>query len=251
MAVVSRFEFVGTAVPIREDLPEAFRSAWEHIAKPGPGWSGAERVAIAEECRRAETCALCRKRKDAVSPNAVQGEHDHGGGLPTEAIEAVHRMSSDPGRLSKGFLEETLTAGLTDIQWVEIVGLVSALKSVDAFHRAMGLPAEPLPEPGPGEATGYRPEGATMSGAWLPMIREKDLGENEKDIYGGAPQTGNVIRAMSLAPDEVRNLGVLSDAMYIKPHEVGSFSATGNRALDRMQLELLGSRVSKLNECFY
>lgn len=251
MAVVSQFEFVGTAVPIRADLPQAFQRCWEHIAKPGPGWSGAERVAIAEECRRAETCALCRERKDAVSPNAIQGEHDHGGGLPAAATEAVHRMSSDPGRLSKSFFEETLAAGLSDVQWAEMVGLVSAIKSVDVFHRAMSLPVEPLPKPASGEATGYRPEGATISGGWLPMIREKDLAENEKDLYGGAPKTGNVLRAMSLAPDEVRNLDVLSAAMYIDRNDIGSFSASGNRALDRMQLELLGARVSKLNECFY
>ncbi len=237
--------------PVRADLPDAFRKVWEHIVAPGSGWSSAQRVAIAEEARRAETCALCQKRKEAVSPNAVQGEHEHGKVLPNAAIDAVHRISTDSGRLTKKFFEQTLEAGISDSQWVEFVGIVSSLKSIDSFYRALGLPIESLPEPNSGEATGYRPKGATMSGGWVPMIREKDLAEPEKMLYEGYPKTGNVLRAMSLVPNEVWNLHRISEAMYLPTRDVADFRASGNRAIDRMQIELLASRVSLLNECFY
>ncbi len=251
MNVVDYFDFTVQEAPIRGDLPDAFRKVWEHIAAPGPGWSSEERVAIAEEARRAETCALCLERKEALSPNSVKGAHDHGNGLPKAAIEAVHRISTDAGRLSKSFFEQTLAAGISDSQWVEFVGIVSSLKSIDSFYRALGLPVETLPQPNSGTATGYRPEGATMSGGWPPMIREKDLADAEKMLYGGFPQTGNVLRAMSLVPDEVRNLDRISGPMYLETTDVGNFSATGDRAIDRLQIELLASRVSALNECFY
>ena len=237
--------------PLRADLPDAFRKVWEHIVAPGSGWSSAERVAIAEEARRAETCALCQERKKAVSPNAVQGEHDHGDVLPDAAIEAVHRISTDSGRLTKTFFEQTREAGISDSQWVEFVGIVSSLKSIDSFYRALGLPVESLPEPNSKEATGYRPKGATMSGGWAPMIREKHLAEPEKMLYEGYPKTGNVLRAMSLVPDEVWNLHHISEPMYLPTHDVMDFRASGNRAIDRMQIELLAARVSALNECYY
>jgi len=52
-------------------------------------------------------------------------------------------------------------------------------------------------------------------------------------------------------PDEVRNLNRLLNSMYIQSHEVGDFGASGNRKIDRMQIEFIASRVSALNECFY
>ena len=35
------------SVVVRDDLAEAHRLAWEHIAAPGSWWSGAERVELA------------------------------------------------------------------------------------------------------------------------------------------------------------------------------------------------------------
>jgi hypothetical protein len=251
VVTTDHFNFETTDAPLRADLATAFRDVWAHIATPGPGWSSAERVAIGDEARRAETCALCLARKKAVSPNAVQGEHDHGTVLPEAAIEAIHRMSTDSGRLTKSFSEQTLAAGISDSQWVEFVGIVSSLKSIDTFCRAAGLPIEPLPEPSDAPATGYRPEGATISGGWVPMILEKDLAEPEKMLYGGVSRTGNVLRAMSLVPDEVRNLRSISTAMYLADKDVINFRAAGDRAIDRVQMEFLASRVSAMNECFY
>jgi len=35
------------SITVREDLADAHRLAWEHIATPGSWWSGAERVELA------------------------------------------------------------------------------------------------------------------------------------------------------------------------------------------------------------
>lgn len=251
MNTVEIFDFSGLEQSIRPDLTDSFRAAWAHIAAPGPGWSSAERVAIADEARRAETCVLCRDRKAALSPNSIKGTHDSDGVLSELATDVVHRISSDAERLSKSFYEQTLRAGLSDSQWVEIVGIVSTLKSIDAFHRALGLPVEPLPESTSDAATGYRPEGLSDSGGWVPMIRVSDLAEPEKMLYHGYPRMPNVLRSMSLVPDEVRNLARLSDAMYLSVKEIPDFRAPGNRVIDRLQIELIAARVSSINECFY
>ena len=70
----------------------------------------------------------------------------------------------------------------------------------------------------------------------------------ESDLFDGR-MTGNVMRALSLVPDELRGLKDLSAAQYLPMNKVMSMD-TG-RTLDRAQMELIASRVSALNECFY
>ena len=69
-------------LPIRDDLAAAHTRAWARIARPGTCCDGAERVAIAAETRQAPLCALCRRRREALSPLAVEGAHDSLGQLP-------------------------------------------------------------------------------------------------------------------------------------------------------------------------
>ena len=70
-----------TDLPVRPDLEDAHRETWRRIAAPGTWWTGAERVAMAAEVRRARRCALCAERKAALSPFAVEGRHDPVPGL--------------------------------------------------------------------------------------------------------------------------------------------------------------------------
>lgn len=219
------------------------------LAEPGTWWTGAERVAIAAELRAARDCALCLERLRAVSPEAAQGRHDGPGVLPESAIEVIHRLTTDPARLGKAWFEKIRASGLDDGRYVEIVGVVTTVMSVDYFCRGLGVPLHPLPEPQPGEPSRYRPAAARDDGAWLPMISAADATGAEADLFGGRRRTGNVIRALSLVPDEVRQLTDLSAAHYLPIEDVGNPRA--HRALDRAQTELLAGRVSALNECFY
>src|SRR5439155_9866140 len=73
-------------VAIREDLAAAHRRARDHLARPGTWWDGRERVALMAEARHAVDCALCRRRKAALSPAAVAGSHDSLGDLPEIAV---------------------------------------------------------------------------------------------------------------------------------------------------------------------
>ena len=99
-------------LPVRGDLIAAHRRAWQRVASPGTWWTGEERVAIAEETRRATTGSLCLARKDALSPNAVHGDHDSQGKLPETLIDLIHRVRTDPGRLSRRWFDELASDGL-------------------------------------------------------------------------------------------------------------------------------------------
>jgi hypothetical protein len=236
-------------VPVRADFAAAHNRFWKRLAAPGAWWTGAQRVAMAGEVRQARTCTLCKDRKAALTPAAVQGQHDCLDLLPEPAVEVIHRVVTDPGRLSRTWFQSILAAGLSEEQYVEIIGTLVAMVSIDSFCRGIGVPLHPLPEPQEGEPSRYRPPGARSEDAWVAMIPVEHATGQEADLYDGLP-VGNVIRAMSLVPDEVRTLKDLSTAHYLPTGSVRNPSAaTGT--LNRMQMELVAGRVSALRQCFY
>jgi len=107
-------------------------------------WDSAQRVAIAAETRQAPYCALCRRRKQALSPAAIEGKHDSLDELPETVIEVIHRVRSDPGRLSERWFRDVVATGLGEEEDVETVSIVADLVVIDTMVRGMGF--EPLPE---------------------------------------------------------------------------------------------------------
>ena len=53
------FTYSDSSFDVRSDLKQAHRAYWDMLAEPGNWWTGAERVAIAEEVRNATSCAFC------------------------------------------------------------------------------------------------------------------------------------------------------------------------------------------------
>jgi hypothetical protein len=90
-----------------------------------------------------------------------------------------------------------------------------------------------------------------MEEAWVPMILPENLATAEQDLY--RHPTGNVLRAMSAVPEEVRALKALSAAQYIAVEQMRDFVGGERlgRNLSRAQMELVAGRVSALHECFY
>ena len=241
--------YEGVSLPVRSDLIAAHRRAWRRLASPGAWWSGAERVAIAREVRLAPTCALCTERAAALSPNAVAGAHEPAAPLSAAAVEAAHRIARDPARLSRTWRDGLRAAGLDDGHYVELIGVVVTVVSIDAFCALIGAPPHPLPTPLAGEPTRYRPTQARDGGAWVPMIPAFGATGAEADLWRRG-MTGNVLRALSLVPDEVRTLKDLGAAHYLRDEQIADPRAHLEN-LTRPQMELLAGRVSALRECFY
>jgi alkylhydroperoxidase family enzyme len=246
---MAALDYDAAGVPVGEDLREAHRLLWRHLAGPGTWWDGAQRIAIAAESRHATACALCRRRKGALSPASVAGEHDTLGALPAAVVDVTHRVRTDPGRLSRAWFDGVMASGLDAPAYVEAIGVVTLLSGADFFARALGIPVSPLPAPRPGAPSRHLPASARPGEAWVPMIAPEDATGPEAGLYGDAPLVPNIMRALSLVPDEVRALGRSSAAHYLPIAAIGD--PTVRRALDRMQMELVAARVSALNECFY
>jgi hypothetical protein len=243
---MTSFEYPASPDPIRPDLAAAYRRAWQHIAEPGTWLTGAQRVAIAQESRRARSCALCRERKEALSPFATEGEHEQTELLPASIVDEIHRVTTDAARLSETWYRELIEQGLAPEEYVEALGVAVIAISIDRFHHALGLPLEPLPVASAGEPTRERPDGIVEGEAWVPMQAAKQVAA-ELGLPGGAAPF--VMRALSLVPAEVRAWNDISNAQYLGKQEMTSFGKV--RSINRSQIELVAGRVSALNECFY
>ncbi len=241
--------YAAAPVPIRQDLPAAHRHAWQRLPRAGNWWTGAERVSIAAEVRNAWQCLLCKARKAALSPYTIEGTHDSVSKLPASAIDVIHRVVTDPGRLTQHWFAKTMgSQEITDGQYVEIIDVIVTVVSIDSFCRGVGAALHPLPQSERGDSSHYRPATAQLEAAWVPMIPAAQATGPEADLWG-AGRVGNVIRALSLVPDAVRQLMDLSDAHYIPRERIMDFAY--GRSLSRAQMELIAGRVSALRGCFY
>ncbi len=251
---MNAFQFPHSELPIRDDLKLAYAQYWQVLASPGTWWTGAQRIAIAQETRRAITCEFCAERKQALSPYNFPGEHEAAASsallLPVQAVDAVHRVITDQSRISKSYINEIEAEGLSPLALVELIGVAVTVFSIDESIRALGLPMEALPESVEGEPTQYSPPGLSTDTGQVPMIAAKELGPQEQDLW---PQqrSANVLRALSAVPNAVREWMLVANAQYLSMKQMMTMLADTHRSLNRMQMELVAGRVSSHNECFY
>ena len=252
---MTHFDYLDSPYPIREDIKIAHRTYWTTLASPGSWWTGEERIAIARQVRHATTCHFCEKRKQALSPYNFKGEHDHGEsgtegtGLSLLAIDAVHRIVTDQTRITQGYIDANCEAGLTEEQYVELAGVVVAVFSIDEFNRGLGLDLEPLPSATQGEPTHYRPYQAVRGTGFVSMVPADGATGAEADLWGD--RTANVLRALTLVPDALRDWFKLAAAQYLSMEGMANLIGQDDRSINRMQMELIAGRVSSYNECFY
>jgi alkylhydroperoxidase family enzyme len=245
---VTELNYDDAQFAIRVDLSEAHRDAWDRLSSPGTWFSAETRVAIIAEVRNVTGCSLCQTRKDALSPYGVDDAHDSLGDLADNIVEVIHRVVSDPGRLMKKWYGDCLASGLTEEEYVEIIGVVCSTVSIDTFAYATGLPLRDLPSPKAGEPTRVRPHNARQGDAWVPWIGAEDAEGDDIPRFG--PPGSNVRRALSLVPAEAHGFMAMNEAQYLNGVQMRDFS-TDYRAISRTQIELVAGRVSAINQCAY
>ncbi|MDX1382672.1 MAG: alkylhydroperoxidase-related (seleno)protein [Thermoanaerobaculia bacterium] len=217
--------------PIRGEILDAHARVLEHWASPGTWWTGAERLAIVVESRRARAADPF---PPWVAPSSMPGVIAEDHLLPTPAIDAVWRLAVHPGSLTEAWYRGVVDAGLDPERYVELVAIVATAAAVDHFAAALSLEAPDLPAPAAGEPSRQRPE-ASVARHWVPTVDD-----------GGAM----VLQALSLVPAEEAARAMLSAAQYVPPQSFFDMAYTRD-GLDRMQIELVAARTSILNECFY
>jgi len=244
------FDYSEVTWPIRADIADAHTIFWQALARPGSWWTGTQRIAIAAESRQAVDCDFCQARKQALSPYAFAGEHQSVSSLSSTTIDAVHRIITDQGRITQKYVDDNEADGLTKAAYVELVGIVVAVFSIDEFHRAMGIPIETLPTPEAGEISRYTPAHLSEDMGFVPTVSLTGSVGQEADLWPTGV-TANVVRALTLVPDALRDWRALAAAQYLSFAGMQNFVQDDARSINRMQMELVAGRVSAINECFY
>lgn len=209
-------------------------AAYAEVARAGDWLTAAERVAVWREVRDAATNELDRRRAAALSPNAVEGRHPASGPLSAVDVEVVHRIATDPGRLTRSWAEAAM-AEIGEERYTELVGVTAIVTVLDTFARAMGWPAPELPDPVAGEPTRVRPEGMGDTGAWVSQVVEKTR--------------ANVTRTLTLVPVTNGTWRTLVDSHYTRGPQF--FDLAWSRPLSRPQVELVAARTTVAQQCFY
>jgi hypothetical protein len=224
-------------LPLGEALREAHAQALARIAAPGPNWTGAERLAMVEVARAALDCRECSERRAALSPAAAQGTHDGPQLFSPGVVDAIHRIRTDPGRLTRAWFDR-VTTELPTAAYLELVSVVTSTVIVDTLHRSLGLELPSLPEAVPGPPTGASPGDTVDDGAWVPLTRApRTLADT------GLPVVPNIVRAMGHVPDAVELFfGTFRPHYALRDVPL---------SLSQAQAELVAARTSALNQCFY
>lgn len=250
---MSSISVAGEDLPIRAELAAALREARSRLSQAGTWWTGEERRLIALEARHASQCRLCLARKAALSPYAVVEEyatHDVVTDLPTDTVEAIHRLSTDSGRLTRKWVHEITSSGLTEESYVEIVGIVAVVTALDTFDYAIGKDAlDGFENAQSGAPTRHRPAGAKRNLAWVHTVAPEDIQQNDPNPYPVHGQA-NIHRGLSLVPQEVFNFFDLDVELYLHDDGLRDFDNCP-RSINRAQIELIAGRASAINNCVY
>ena len=230
--------YKGVQLPLRQSLIDTHADIWSRLGASGTFWTGKQRMDIIREARQSLQCTLCLERLEALSPEAIQGEHDSITDLPPAAIDVIHRLRTDPARMTKSVLLRAIENGLSVYQYVELIGVVGCSVIIDTLHQAVGLPVPETVEGSSVPPTGQEDPEVTEAGAWFPIsVADGEVNEI------GIPRTANIVRSMGLVPEIVTLFfHVMRQGYYINKLPI---------ALSRSQTELIAARVSALNQCFY
>ena len=209
------FSFSDAPVPVRADLRFAYMATWGHFARPGATLTGRVRIELLHAARRGEADALASTI-----------------GLGSDLGHLADTLYRDPISVTG-----TMVGDAAEVDGypttVEVISILSMLSSIDGTHRALGATIEPLPEPEPGEPSGDIATGLKPRRTHIPV----------------PPGAINVM--FDLLPMEGAAFQLLFGPQYMTGWEMGFETFARSPGLNRAQMELVSSRTSVHNECFY
>lgn len=230
--------------PVSERIVDVHIRQLHTIVAPGTWYSGHQRRAVAIEARKAGYAAgLLEPPRDGVE--------DANYPLSKTAVHVCRTIAASIHDLNKDFFDAAVAGGLSEPEFVEIVGIVSRIVDLDVFARGIGVVPRPLPAPEEGEPSRIRPATAIAEHAFVATIPNgPDGGEIGQALYHGQPMP-YIVRALSLVPDELTAHVELEVAHYTQLDKLFDYDYQHHEGLSRPQAELVAGRVSALNDCFY
>jgi hypothetical protein len=207
---------------------EAIARAWANLTTSGPTLNSAERLAVIASARRA--WATATGTGTGSTDGTGNGVDRRGHGSPLE--ETAYWVARDAGGLTGEVVDGLEQRGLDRYRYLEAVGVVARLASLDFYARGVGAPLLEAPFDDGSSPTGEVHPDAAITDGWVPATGP---------LF--APASLDALPAEGLALRDVH------EAMYMPMAEMGDPAFVD--VLTRAQIEFIAARTSFLNECFY
>lgn len=222
--------------PIDNERVAVFNAVWQRLGEPGYWWNAEEKSAIAQACRDAKPRAVFERTPTDITTISNSKNNET---LSPLCRHVVDKICTEPGDISPAWAKHAI-ATLGEGAYAEIIAIIILLMPIDLLCTYTETALMPLPSPQAGEPSRCYPENLRDNGAW---IRQSSEAINN-------PELVNVSRAISILPKDNELRRALVDAMYMEGH---SFFDTHweRKAVPRYLLEIVATRTSAINECFY
>ena len=235
-----------TRLPIPASTSALHADELQTFARPGTWGTAAQRTAIAAETRKTRCEAGVQ---ESVGDEALADITD----IPDAARRVARAVALGGISINREFCQQAMRDGLTDGAYVEVVGVAARTAHLDVFARGIGVPSRKLAEPVEDrEPIRQRPEVARDEGFFVDSVPSApEGGELADEIYASAVPAANILRSLSLVPDEAKSLNAICREEYFTHETMMDMGYSSLDGLSRPQLELVAARISALNQCFY
>lgn len=237
--------YADAGYPVPQAIDSLHGDELASFARTGTWGTAEQRTAIAAAARKA--------RSEAGLQDSIGDE----GLADTTALPDVARRLAEATALGgttidRDYCKQVQAEGVTEGAYVEIASVASRITNLDVFARGIGVASRPLLEPADDTAPSFdRPTEAVDEGFYTASVPSAPAGGAlAESLYGKMP-AGNILRAVSLVPDEARRVIALVGTQYFPAERLLNFTDQEGHALTRPQIELVATKVSEHNQCFY
>ena len=236
--------YLDSQYPVTPEISSVHEKQIAQLAEPGVWGTAKQRLAIAQETR--ESCYSNKLLEQPAHDDLSKYIQ-----LPDVIQNLIRTLATSPKDFLEDSYEAAIEGGLTDQEYVEIVGIVSRITDMDIFARGIGVDLRPFPSPQEGEPSRKLPKEAKKEHAWVPTVpSHPEGGDLAEELFGPGPKA-YIIRALSLVPEEVRMHKELENIQYLPLKHILVADYQHHEGLTRSQSEIVAGRVSAINECFF
>ena len=230
---------------VRDKIDQMHRRELDLLSATGTWWTGTQRAAMVAEVRKARCKAGLQ---EPIAANEAFIDTD----LLPDAARTVARKVALMEGVNRAFFDDMVPSELSQEEYVEAIGVASRTVNLDMFANAIGVKSRELTPIRDGEPTRERPVSIVNDDFFVPTIPtiKAGGGEDSKKLYGSA-SVYNILRGLSLVPSEAGPVMGLVMSQYVIPQEFYNYEFTFDPSVTRAQLELVASRISAINDCFY
>ena len=180
---------------IRKEILDVQDRQKQSIRSSGTWWDGKERLFFAYLARTFLTGETTHLQKSKI--NGQESSR-------LSAAKAVIASLAGNGKhITKKTMDDALNSGLSEAEYVELVGVTTRSICLDLFNKGLGLPYTNYEKPESSSPRQKLPSALKNEGAWVQTIPAGQAGDIDgKELYGES-QAPFIFRALSLVPEAV------------------------------------------------